>query len=242
MHFYRSLPAIRAMTFDLDDTLYDNRPVIANLEQQMVAWMAKHHPVSGSHPVAWWIELKQALAQQRPALKHDVTLWRFKQIEQGLKLLGYDEQNAFLAAHQAIEEVLRLRNQIDVPQETHRVLALLSEKMPLIAITNGNADPQKIGLGHYFQTVLKAGPDGFAKPFPDLFDRAQHILGVERSSILHVGDHLVTDVYGAWKNGFSSCWINDQNCQLFKAGKARILPDIEVAHLAELITDRKSVV
>ena len=28
MRFFRPLSAIDAMTFDLDDTLYDNRPVI----------------------------------------------------------------------------------------------------------------------------------------------------------------------------------------------------------------------
>lgn len=32
MHFYRQLPVIEAMTFDLDDTLYDNRPVIRRVE------------------------------------------------------------------------------------------------------------------------------------------------------------------------------------------------------------------
>ena len=37
MHFYRQLPVIEAMTFDLDDTLYDNRPVIRRVEAQVVA-------------------------------------------------------------------------------------------------------------------------------------------------------------------------------------------------------------
>lgn len=31
MHFYRPLAPIKAMTFDLDDTLYDNHPVIEKL-------------------------------------------------------------------------------------------------------------------------------------------------------------------------------------------------------------------
>ena len=31
MRFYRQLPAIEAMTFDLDETLYDNRAVAACL-------------------------------------------------------------------------------------------------------------------------------------------------------------------------------------------------------------------
>lgn len=32
MRFYRPLSPVRAMTFDLDDTLYDNRPVMDKTE------------------------------------------------------------------------------------------------------------------------------------------------------------------------------------------------------------------
>jgi putative hydrolase of the HAD superfamily len=236
MHFYRQLPKIRAMTFDLDDTLYDNRPVIAHLEQQMIEWMAQHHPVSITPPLSWWSELKQNLANRDPELRHDVTHWRYQQLKQGLELLGYDETKATLAAQQAIDEVLRLRNLIDVPDITHQILSELAEKIPLIAITNGNADPDKIGLGDYFQAVLKAGPDGYAKPYPDLFSKAQQQLALPPASILHVGDHLRTDVLGAWRNNFSSCWFNDQPLNLLQAKRARILPDIEVSHLAELVS------
>ncbi|MFY3758398.1 5-amino-6-(5-phospho-D-ribitylamino)uracil phosphatase YigB, partial [Escherichia coli] len=39
MHFYRPLRPLAALTFDLDDTLYDNRPVIAETERQSVAFL-----------------------------------------------------------------------------------------------------------------------------------------------------------------------------------------------------------
>ncbi len=38
------------------------------------------------------------------------------------------------------------RSRIDVPQETHDTLAKLAEKWPLVAITNGNAQPELFGL------------------------------------------------------------------------------------------------
>ncbi len=236
MLFYRTLPSIQAMTFDLDDTLYDNHPVIARLEQNMLVWMNQTHPITTTRAPRWWSELKQSISQGQPELKHDVTRWRFSQIKRGLQLLGYDEPNAHKAAEQATSEMLRLRNQINVPAETHRVLSILSQRIPLIAITNGNADPSRIGLDKYFKVVLKAGPDGLAKPFPDLFDKAHQILDVPRYTILHVGDHLVTDVMGAKQNGYSACWFNDQLQTLIEAKQARILPDLEVRQLADLIS------
>ncbi len=45
MHFYRPLERISAITFDLDDTLYDNRPVIARTEQQSVAFYNSIIPI-----------------------------------------------------------------------------------------------------------------------------------------------------------------------------------------------------
>ncbi|CAH8210915.1 5-amino-6-(5-phospho-D-ribitylamino)uracil phosphatase YigB [Vibrio aestuarianus] len=235
MHFYRSTGPIKAMSFDLDDTLYDNRPVIRHVEQQMVLWLHRHHPLSATRSLAWWQQLKLRLAQQQPLLRHDVTQWRFKQIEQGLIELGYSSEQALEAANAAIEEVLRLRNLVTVPQETHRVMTELAKRMPLVAITNGNVDPHRIGLGDYFELILKAGPDGLAKPHPELFDKARIHLALPANSILHVGDHLVTDVQGAKCNGFQACWYNDQGNTLLANRKAKILPDIEINQLSSLL-------
>ncbi|MCV5262976.1 5-amino-6-(5-phospho-D-ribitylamino)uracil phosphatase YigB, partial [Escherichia coli] len=44
MKFYRRIEPIKAMTFDLDDTLYDNYPVIVRMERELLAWLKHHHP------------------------------------------------------------------------------------------------------------------------------------------------------------------------------------------------------
>ncbi|POB65317.1 2-haloalkanoic acid dehalogenase, partial [Vibrio vulnificus] len=79
------------------------------------------------------------------------------------------------------------RSQLVVPSETHRVMRLLADKLPLVAITNGNVDVAAIGLQGYFQAILKAGPDGVAKPAGDLFQRAEQILQLPAQRILHIG-------------------------------------------------------
>ncbi|MDF4805707.1 2-haloalkanoic acid dehalogenase, partial [Vibrio parahaemolyticus] len=78
MLFYRQLGPIRAMSFDLDDTLYDNHPVIERLEQQVTQWLHQQHPLTASQPNAWWVSLKRQIAVQDPWLRHDVTQWRFE--------------------------------------------------------------------------------------------------------------------------------------------------------------------
>ncbi|WP_135445478.1 5-amino-6-(5-phospho-D-ribitylamino)uracil phosphatase YigB [Vibrio tasmaniensis] len=235
MRIYRGLKPIKAMTFDLDDTLYDNWPVIMKVEKEMAQWLYQKHPVSASLSLEEWQGIKQQVASENPALKHDVTVWRETQIKRGLLQLGYSQQQAKQAAREGIEHALWLRNQVEVPQETHRVMAELSQRIPLVAITNGNVDPHKIGLGQYFQLILKAGPDGRAKPYPDMFDKAQQYLNCDAENILHVGDHLRTDVYGAKTNGFQACWFNDTGSNLYSSPKATVLPDVEIEQLSDLM-------
>jgi putative hydrolase of the HAD superfamily len=44
MRFYRPVGLISAITFDLDDTLYDNRPVILRTEQESLLFVQQYHP------------------------------------------------------------------------------------------------------------------------------------------------------------------------------------------------------
>ena len=44
MRFYRPLGQISALTFDLDDTLYDNRPVIDRTMHESLAFVRSYHP------------------------------------------------------------------------------------------------------------------------------------------------------------------------------------------------------
>ncbi|EDL51661.1 hypothetical protein VSAK1_12320 [Vibrio mediterranei AK1] len=235
MRFYRSFAPIEAMTFDLDDTLYDNFPVIIRVEQQAAQWLYQQHPISQRWDKKQWHEFKMALVKADPALKHDVTQWRYQQIKQGLEHLGYDDLKATKAAQTLIEKVLIWRSDFDVPHETHDVLSALSKQIPLVAITNGNVDVEKIGLSQYFDLILKAGPDGRVKPYPDMFDKAAQHLAMPRRHILHVGDHVITDVAGAIRNGFSACWFNDKAKSPRQTVRLKQLPDIEINHIQQLL-------
>ncbi|USD65369.1 5-amino-6-(5-phospho-D-ribitylamino)uracil phosphatase YigB [Vibrio sp. SCSIO 43136] len=232
MQFYRKLPAVKAMSFDLDDTLYDNLPVILRLEKEVRAWVNQHYPKSFDLDYSQWQALKRQVIVEQPELVHDVSLWRYTQLKVGLTRCGYSPQQAEQAAQRAMEQVSYWRNKVQVPELTHHVLQALSANMPLIAITNGNVDVEAIGLSGYFSHVLRAGPDGRQKPHSDMFDEAARLLKVPAKHILHVGDHLTSDVLGAKSAGMSAAWIHHN---ALPADKMRILPDLSIATLDELL-------
>lgn len=236
MRFYRPLGQISALTFDLDDTLYDNREVILRTEREALTFVQNYHPALNALENKEFHRLRQALRQTEPEIYHDVTEWRRRAVEQAMLNAGLTAAEAALGAEASMAHFATWRSRIDVPQETHDTLAALAAKWPLVAITNGNAQPELFGLGDYFEFVLRAGPHGRSKPFNDMYHLAADKLCLPLGEILHVGDDLTTDVAGAIRCGMQACWIKPENADLMQTLDSRLLPHLEISRLASLTT------
>ncbi len=229
MKFYRRLKTFKAISFDLDDTLYDNGPVIQRAED----WMFGHFATNYSELVPHqWSELKWQQLKLDPELAHDVSLWRIKALQALFVQKGYSAATALAEAQEVFNQFLSVRSDFEVPQESFDVLAELARFCPVVAITNGNLDADKVGLSDSFRFILKAGDGVKSKPFPDMFDIAAQRLDITTRDILHVGDHLKTDVFGAKFCGAQAVWLNDGKSHF---SKCRSLPDIEIIRLADLL-------
>ena len=106
MRFYRPLGRIAALTFDLDDTLYDNRPVILRTEQEALAFMQNYHPSLRSFQNVDLQRIRQAVREAEPEIYHDVTRWRHRAIEQAMRDAGLSAQEAIAGANAAIIAII----------------------------------------------------------------------------------------------------------------------------------------
>jgi HAD superfamily hydrolase (TIGR01549 family) len=236
MKFYRPLQQIEAITFDLDDTLYDNYPVIVRTESETMQFLSQYHPATADIESAEWRAVRAELLEQDAEIYHDVTAWRHKALYHTMLRRGLSEAEAEAGAEATMQNFAHWRSRIDVPQETHDTLTALGKKFPLVAITNGNANPDLFGLSKYFEFTLVAGRDGRAKPWSDMYHLAAERLNVPLAHILHVGDDLTTDVAGSVRCGMQACWINLREGNLMHIPDARLLPHIEINTLASLTT------
>lgn len=234
MRFYRPLRPLAALTFDLDDTLYDNRPVIKQAEQQSIAFLQHYHPGLSHFQSVDFYRLRQELREQDPEIYHDVTQWRWRAVHLALSRQGLRDAQAAMGADAAMQNFALWRSRIEIPEVTHTTLQALARYYPLVAITNGNVDPALCGLAGYFQFVLRSGPDGRAKPYQDMYQLAAQRLAIAPAQILHVGDDLTTDVAGALRAGLQACWVNDRQRNLMQVDDSRLLPHIEISQLASL--------
>ena len=81
MRFYRPLGTIAALTFDLDDTLYDNRPVIDRTMQESLNFVRGYHPALANFDAQMLQRWRDELLQNEPEIYHDVTEWRWRALE-----------------------------------------------------------------------------------------------------------------------------------------------------------------
>lgn len=234
MHFYRSLRPVAAMTFDLDDTLYDNHPVIRLTTQHAHAALQAYHPALKDFTPQQYQQVRDRLLAAEPEIYHDVSEWRRRAVEQSMLDVGLSADKAISGAKEVMQVFADWRSRIDVPTETHSTLAALAQRIPLVAITNGNADPHLCGLDRYFRFILRAGPDGRAKPYQDMYHSAAERLQLRPEQILHVGDDLTTDVAGSVRYGMQACWINLRAGNVMHIDDSRLLPTLEISQLASL--------
>jgi HAD superfamily hydrolase (TIGR01549 family) len=234
IRYYRPLSEIKAITFDLDDTLYDNRPIIKKTEEQVLSFISRHYPKLQHLNIDDFRQIRNDLRLKEPEIYHDVSQWRWRSIEWALLHHGYGYDEAQSGATKAMEQFSLWRSKIDISDSVRETLEALSQKFELAVITNGNANPNLFGIGEHFKFILRSGPDGRAKPYRDMYQEASSRLNLPMSKILHVGDDLITDVMGSFVAGAQACWINDFNRSLIDDPDARVLPHIEISRLDSL--------
>ena len=205
--FYPDLPLhrIRAITLDLDNTLWAIDPVISRAEAILWEWLADNYPqIPAEFSPERLVEVRESVIEEHWERNHDFLFLRKKVLEKIAVKSGYSAE----LVEPAFEVFDRARNQVELYPDVMPALELLAGDFVLVAVTNGNANLEVIGIRHLFHDVVAAAEAGFAKPARPIFDKAIARSGCAPEEILHVGDHPETDVNGARGAGLRTAWIN----------------------------------
>lgn len=222
---------IKALTLDLDDTLWPVLPAVLRAEHLLDTWLAEHAPATARHfDVAAMRNLRASITTERPEWAHDLTRMRLESLTRALSLSGDDPA---LAAP-AFEVFLTARNQVDLFDDTLPMLAALSRRWPIFALTNGNADLQRIGLAHHFTATISAREVGASKPDARIFKSACERAGAAPHEVLHIGDHWLIDVVGAKAAGLRAAWLCREDAALAAVADTAVA-DVVVRDLHQLV-------
>lgn len=235
MIFYRRWQPVKAVTFDLDDTFYDNHPILRIAEKAQFDFLADRYPETKDYSQDFWFSLKREVLKDFPHYVNDMIVLRKTVLRRGLIECGVSNGRLDEAVEGAFQTFSFHRSNFKVEDKVHAVLDALADKYPLVAITNGNVDVDRVGIGQYFKLTLHASLQSPMKPKPFMFDRAKDHLNLSSREVLHVGDNLFNDVWGGVNNGFRSAWYAHNREMNMAREPAKVLPDVEFSDLDELV-------
>ena len=196
---------IKAICLDLDDTLWDVGPVIVRAEIVLYEWLGRHYPrVTELFSPDDIRGVRATAGQEHPEKLHDLSWLRRETYQRLARRAGYPPE----MADAAFEVFQTARNQVSLFDDVLPVLETLVHRRPLLALTNGNADLEVIGLAHFFHYSFTAAELGVAKPDPAVFREVAYRSGMAAGDIVYVGDDPRMDVVAARRAGMRAIWVN----------------------------------
>ncbi len=229
----RAEVALRIITFDLDDTLWDVRPALIRAEHDTRAWLAAQVPDMAARFDANALHgVRNDLVAADPTITHQLSRLRRDTYREAMIRTGYPAAEALRLADAAFKVFLDGRNSIEPFEGVPELLAELAGRYVLGALSNGNADLSRLAIGRHFAFHFSAEQVGAAKPHPAMFDAALAHPGAERACVLHVGDNAEHDIVGATRAGLRSVWINAHGAGYPPHLEAT--PVAEIAHVLDL--------
>ncbi len=237
---------VRAVLFDLDDTLLDwsarqgdlasiSRPHVVRL-YSFLAEMGHPLPDEETFYAVYqtavtnaWTEAKKSWAGVNfartlqtcfTALALDIS-----QIDLDAAMRAYDWQ--------PVPGVCPYDDTIPVLEALHRQhykLGLITNSM--MPMWMRDVELQAYGLLDYFPIRLTSGDVGYMKPHPRIYQRALALLGVSSAEAVFVGDRPANDIAGANSAGITSVLMAPSHLQYELNG---VLPDFTINRLSDLL-------
>ena len=203
---------IRAITLDLDDTLWPCEPTLQRAERLAHEWLAGRAPeVIAPWPIERLRERRMAIHSARAELRYDFVTLRRLVLQEAFRDAGADDAQSAQIIEEALDIYMAARNEVELYPEVRACLERLSQRYRIASLSNGNACLVQIGLDHLFHAMISAHAHGSGKPDPAVFHIACRELGCAPEEVVHLGDDIELDVRGARGAGLHAVWMNRAN-------------------------------
>ena len=202
----------KLITFDLDDTFWDIAPVIIKAEKDTRAWLRKTVGEIEWGSMSDFMGIREDLIKVMPSLEWDIGLLRKEIYKQKLENIVPNESERNELINTAYSMFLEKRHEVIFYDGVYDAIEKLSKKYYLGILTNGNADIFKYDIGRFFNFSISSFDVQDNKPNKPHFESAKNKYeNISYEEIIHIGDHQINDVYGAYQLGMKAIWFNNMN-------------------------------
>ncbi|MBO3749730.1 HAD family hydrolase [Streptosporangiaceae bacterium NEAU-GS5] len=202
---------IRAILFDLDETLFDHRAAVAHAVTAWTESASPGHPLLADGP-ALWLALEDRHVPAWHAGQCSFAEQRRRRVREYCDRLAIATPSDPDAAYDAF---LTLYEQAwtAFADAAPAIAALGGRGLTLGVLTNGmlvqqEAKLRRIGLADLLDPVLSPDALGAFKPSAACYLAAAAKLGLRPEQVLMVGDNLRLDALGALRAGMRGVWLD----------------------------------
>lgn len=224
------LSQITAISFDVDGTLWDFETFTRQALRETLEELAQFDPEAAAKlNVDMMIDIRDQAHEEMWGNVNDLDAIRQESMRRALREVG--RPNNELGSH-LTRFYFRRRNQArTLFSDVRPTLEQLAPHYSLGLLSNGNSRARVLGIEDLISfEVFSQDHDAMDKPDPRIFQITTHEAGCEPCQLLHVGDSLETDAWGALNAGVVPAWLDRDG-----SGPAPdSLPFAVISHLSEL--------
>lgn len=216
------MQSIKAIIFDLDDTLVDRKHTFRSFTVALVDCYFQHIDMKDE-------VVKKILEIDQNGYKDKTQM--FKELLEELPWLEKPELNE-LMNHYRTNYV----SYSELKEHAIEIIEWCKQKYKLGIVTNGTNFIQygkidQVGIRSYFDCIIVSEEAGMKKPHARIFQMAAEMLGLSPHECLFIGDHPTNDIEGAGNAGMETIWLEGHHVWKEDIG---IKPGHTIKHLSEL--------
>ncbi len=229
---------MRAVFFDLDNTLYDHR----RAAREALTEVYRRYDVASSGAgvddfARIFFDVNQRMWLKLATGEIDVTSLRGRRFAELFALAGAaPPADAAALGREYLDIYLTLSYPLSGAEET---LAALEPLLPLGLLTNGFTDIQRpkvarLGWEKYFRWVAVAEEMGVFKPDVAIYEKICAMANLPPARVLYVGDSPAEAVIAARKAGLGTVWVRRDGPEVARWA-AEAEADYEVADVRDVV-------
>jgi putative hydrolase of the HAD superfamily len=221
---------IRAVSFDVDETLWDFQTTMRRSLGRVLQELERIDPDAAAMlDIERMVEIRNRVGRELKGKVIDLEAIRHEAFRETLREAGKPDEA--LASH-LNQLYLKYRfKDVKLFDDVLPTLNALRPNYTLGVISNGNTYPKYCGLEDVLQFAVFAQDCGVEKPDAGIFEIALEKAGCSADELLHVGDSIDDDIEGALGAGIRVIWLNRTNAE--KSAEHKELP--EISSLLELL-------
>ncbi|MFH1222499.1 MAG: HAD family hydrolase [Candidatus Micrarchaeota archaeon] len=205
---------IKALFFDLDDTLHDFNRASGTALEEVYEKIAGRYKLDKTQLKDRYSELRKEAEEHAfldGRLSSEYRMERFRNL-----LRIYNIEDEKFVAELVHLYTKQLEKQIRPFPGIEALLSKLCQKYELYIVTEGPVDAQQraieiLGIKNYFKRIFISGEARKRKATGELFAHAIKETMHSPQEILLVGDSYKRDVLGGLKTGLKVIWVNFRN-------------------------------